>query len=154
LVDRNYMIIGFKGTDDQPFFSFYQPKPLDAGIDLILDGSRLYFEVGHRVDPKELALSSQDDFLVDFDFVLVSSLTYKTRVVLLLQLQFDLEIDKVSCRNRKTKRDMIENHGEHHNFGENLPKRTLHDYFILAIGVIDNIHCSTVAANNFELKPT
>ncbi|RDY06457.1 hypothetical protein CR513_09558, partial [Mucuna pruriens] len=35
----------------------------DAGMDPILDGSRLYFAVGHKVGPTELALLGRDDFL-------------------------------------------------------------------------------------------
>ncbi|RDX76793.1 hypothetical protein CR513_43176, partial [Mucuna pruriens] len=39
-------------------------RPLDAGMDPIPDGSRLYFEVGHGVDSTESALFDRDYFLV------------------------------------------------------------------------------------------
>ncbi|RDX84604.1 hypothetical protein CR513_34324, partial [Mucuna pruriens] len=55
------------------------------------------------------------------------------------QLQFDLK--------------MVGNHEDLRNYGEDPPERMLH-YFIVAIGVTDNICCPLVGTNNFEPKPS
>ncbi|RDX87872.1 hypothetical protein CR513_30598, partial [Mucuna pruriens] len=49
------------------------------------------------------------------------------------QLQFDPEIEKVACRNRKAKKDMAGNHEDRCNYGKDPLERTLQDYFIPAI---------------------
>ncbi|RDY03142.1 hypothetical protein CR513_13309, partial [Mucuna pruriens] len=59
------------------------------------------------------------------------------------RLQFDLEIEKVAPKNMKAKKDIARNHKEPYNY----------DYFILTIGVTDNINRSVVRVNNFKLKP-
>ncbi|RDY02407.1 hypothetical protein CR513_14137, partial [Mucuna pruriens] len=72
----------------------------------------------------------------------------------LLETSFDIRRREVliARKNRKVKRDMEENHKEHHNYDEDPPKITLQDYFILAFGVTNNIHYPPVVVNNYELK--
>ncbi|RDX83117.1 hypothetical protein CR513_36001, partial [Mucuna pruriens] len=52
----------------------------------------------------------------------------------------------------RIKKDITKNHEEHHNYVEDLTKKTQQDYFISTIGVTNNICCPLVRVNNFKLK--
>ncbi|RDX85231.1 hypothetical protein CR513_33608, partial [Mucuna pruriens] len=70
-----------------------------------------------------------------------------------LQLtKFDLEIEKVTRRNRKAKKDMVGNHEDRCNYGKDPLEGTLQEYFIPAIEATNNIYCP-LSAGQFRGLP-
>ncbi|RDX95514.1 hypothetical protein CR513_21955, partial [Mucuna pruriens] len=63
-------------------------------------------------------------------------------------------VNIVARTNRKEKKDMAGNHEDRNNYGKDSSERTLQDYFIPVIKVIDNINYPLVETRSFELKST